>query len=397
MTFFRPAPVLFATMFASQASLLVLTAILPDLGGDFGVSTATAGQVRTLAALTGGATALALGRLGRHLGVRELLLLGLGLVAVGSLASAFAPSLAAFAGAQAAIGAAAAILLSAAVAAAGEWARAGERARVLSWALLGQPAAWVAGMPLIGVISELDWRYAWLAVPLAASLVALTAVALQPGRAARLPGAGEASRGETEPVWRRPPVARWAVGELMAQSGWGATLVYAGALFIQSYGLSTAETGVILGAAALGYFPGTLLARRHVEHHARTLLVVLGLTAAAGTALLGLVRPSPAASLVLFAACMAAIGGRTIAGSAFGLDAAPDQRVAVMGLRAAAVQFGYLLGAAAGGAALAAGGYGLLGATLGALFLLGVAPHLRPPAGWGRPREDAIPALASNR
>ena len=397
MTRFRPAPVLFATMFASQASLLVLTAILPDLAGEFGVSTATAGQTRTLAAVAGGLTALGLGRLGRRLGVRELLLLGLSLVVVGSVASALAPNLVAFACAQAAIGMAAAILLSAAVAAAGEWTRPDERARVLSWALLGQPAAWVAGMPLIGVISQLDWRYAWLAVPLAASLIALPAVALQPGRAARLLAGGEATPGETRPVWRRPPVARWAVGELLAQSAWGATLVYAGALFIQSYGLSTEQTGLLLGLAALGYFPGTLLARRHVEQHARSLLILFGLTAAAGTALLGLVRPSPAASLVLFAACMAAIGGRTIAGSAFGLGAAPDQRVAVMGLRAAAVQFGYLLGAASGGAALAVGGYGLLGATLGILFLLGVAPHLRPLARLGPPREDAIPALASNR
>ena len=397
MTRFRPAPVLFATMFASQASLLVLTAILPDLAGEFGVSTATAGQARTLAAVAGGLTALGLGRLGRRLGVRELLLLGLSLVVVGSVASALAPNLVAFACAQAAIGMAAAILLSAAVAAAGEWTRPGERARVLSWALLGQPAAWVAGMPLIGVISQLDWRYAWLAVPLAASLIALPAVAVQPGRAARLLAGGEATPGETRPVWRRPPVARWAVGELLAQSAWGATLVYAGALFIQSYGLSTEQTGLLLGLAALGYFPGTLLARRHVEQHARSLLILFGLTAAAGTALLGLVRPSPAASLVLFAACMAAIGGRTIAGSAFGLGAAPDQRVAVMGLRAAAVQFGYLLGAACGGAALAVGGYGLLGATLGILFLLGVAPHLRPLARLGPPREDAIPALASNR
>ena len=74
MAFRRPAPVLFVTMFASQASLLVLTAILPDLAAGFGVSTATAGQARTLAAVAGGVTALALGRLGRHLGVRELLL-----------------------------------------------------------------------------------------------------------------------------------------------------------------------------------------------------------------------------------------------------------------------------------------------------------------------------------
>src|SRR5215213_6870254 len=92
MTLLRPAPVLFATMFASQASLLVLTAILPELAGDFGVSTATAGQARTLAALAGGFSALALGRLGRHLGVQELLLLGLSLVAVGSLSSALAPN-----------------------------------------------------------------------------------------------------------------------------------------------------------------------------------------------------------------------------------------------------------------------------------------------------------------
>jgi DHA1 family inner membrane transport protein len=397
MTLLRPAPVLFATMFASQASFLVLTAILPDLAGDFGVSTATAGQARTLAAVTGAVAALALSRLGRRVGVRELLLLGLGLVAVGSLASALAPNLAVFACAQAAIGAAAAILLSAGVAAAGEWAEAGERARVLSWALLGQPAAWVAGMPLIGVISDLDWRYAWLAVPLAASLVALPAVALRQRSAAHLPGARKVTPAATEAVWRRPPVARWVLGELMAHSGWGATLVYAGALFVESYGLSTAQTGLLLGAAALGYFPGTLLARRHAEQHARTLLVVLGLTAAAGTALLGLVRPSPAASLGLFAACMAAIGGRTIAGSAFGLDAAPDRRVAVMSLRAAAVQVGYLLGAASGGAALAAGGYGLLGATLGVLFLLGVAPHLRPPARWAGRGKDPIPALATNQ
>src|SRR5919204_6800451 len=91
MTLLRPAPVLFATMFASQSSFLVLTAILPDLAGDLGVSTAPAGQARTLAAVTGGVTALTLGRLGRRLGVRELLLLGLSLVAVRSPSGAPRP------------------------------------------------------------------------------------------------------------------------------------------------------------------------------------------------------------------------------------------------------------------------------------------------------------------
>ena len=328
--------------------------------------------------------------------MRELLLLGLGLVAAGSLGSALSPSLAAFVVAQGAIGAAAALLLSAGVAAAGEWAAPDERSRVLSWALLGQPAAWVAGMPLIGVISQLDWRYAWLTVPLAASLVALTAVALQTGRPARRRDGRQRPLVRTRPVWRSAPVARWAIGELMAYSGWGATLVYAGALFIDSYGLSAAQAGVLLGGAALGYFPGTL-------PRASTWPGTRAPCSSDSVWLLPPARPCsgscaprrPPASRL-----RRNHGGdrRPLdRGQRLGLDAAPDQRVAVMSVRAAAIEFGYLLGAASGGAALAAGGYGLLGVTLGALFLLAVAPHLRISRVWTRAAaKGGRPAAATN-
>jgi predicted MFS family arabinose efflux permease len=47
-------------------------------------------------------------------------------------------------------------------------------------------------------------------------------------------------------------------------------------------------------------------------------------------------------------------------------------------MRAAANQFGYLLGAAAGGLALAAGGFGAVGATFSALFVAGALFHLAP-------------------
>ena len=42
----RPSVVLFACLFASQAGLLVLSPILPELGSEFGVSTAAAGQMQ---------------------------------------------------------------------------------------------------------------------------------------------------------------------------------------------------------------------------------------------------------------------------------------------------------------------------------------------------------------
>src|SRR6188472_1170389 len=44
----RPSPVLFLCLFVSQAALLVLSPVLPEVARDLGVSTATAGQLRSL-------------------------------------------------------------------------------------------------------------------------------------------------------------------------------------------------------------------------------------------------------------------------------------------------------------------------------------------------------------
>ena len=87
-------------------------------------------------------------------------------------------------------------------------------------------------------------------------------------------------------------------------------------------------------------------------------------------------RPSPVVSTILLAMLMSLVGARTMAAGAFDLHALPDRRAALMALRAAAMQFGNLAGAAAGGAAIAAGGYRSLGLMTGALFALAVAPHV---------------------
>ena len=385
----RPAIVLFLSLFAAQASVLVLAPILPAVARDFGISTATGGQLRAVSAMAGGLTALGLGRLARRLGVRDLLVAGLALDALGLLASAAAPTFAVLAAAQVAIGAGVAIVLTAGVAAAADWSPAGRRSRVLAWTLLGQPAAWVAGMPIVGAVEAVDWRLCWVVVPLASAVVAVLAVR------ARRPDPPATAAVAWRSLLRRGPVAGWAVGELLAFAGWGGTLVYAGALFVESHGLSPRDTGVLLGIAALAYFPGTLLARRHVETSPRALLIGLGVAAAVTVAVFGLVRPAAWFSWLVFAASVGLAGGRAIAGSAFGLDSAPDERVAVMAVRAAATQFGYLLGAGLGGLALAVGGYGVLGAVLGALFLGAVLPHVAAIWTSGGSRGAASPTTAA--
>jgi predicted MFS family arabinose efflux permease len=173
--------------------------------------------------------------------------------------------------------------------------------------------------------------------------------------------------------------------ELLSYAAWGAVLVYAGAFFIQAQHVSARDAGLLLGVAATGFLPGTLLTRRWAEAHMRAMLVGFGL-AAAGTVVLLDTLPLPTAGrTLLLGVLMFAIGARTMAAGAFGLHETPDRRAAAMGIRAAAMQLGNLAGAAAGGAAIATGGFPALGVLAGGLFALGTAPHLLP----RRPRSRA--------
>jgi hypothetical protein len=84
-------------------------------------------------------------------------------------------------------------------------------------------------------------------------------------------------------------------------------------------------------------------------------------------------------------------GWRSMIASGLGMESAPDDKVTVMSMRAAANQFGYLLGAALGGLALAASGFGLMGMTFSSLFALGARVH-RAPRMTSGPRAAAQPA-----
>ncbi len=189
-------------------------------------------------------------------------------------------------------------------------------------------------------------------------------------------------------------LARWLASELLANAAWAGTLVYAGALFAESYGTSTTLTGCLLAVAAVAYVAGNLICRRLARRDPRRVLVLLAVLLAVTDGLFGAVRPGIGASTALFASAAFVAGGRTLVASAFALATAPEMRPAVTGLRAATMQFGYFAGSIAGGAALAVGGYGAFGATMGALFLA-AAGNARPPFGpathVGRARARASP------
>ena len=63
-------------------------------------------------------------------------------------------------------------------------------------------------------------------------------------------------------AWRRPDVARFTAGELLANAAWAGVLTYSGSLLIESYSASRGLVSAGLGIAAAAMVPGTFVGRR---------------------------------------------------------------------------------------------------------------------------------------
>lgn len=377
---------MFLCLFASQAGAIALTPLLPEVSRDLGVSTAAAGQLRMIAGLVAALTALAMGRLSSRVGLGRQLLSGSILLALGSLLSAAAPGIGLLALAQAPVGAGIGMLTSGATLAPAEWVPPQQRPAVLSRALTGQPWAWIVGMPVLGLAGEVSWRFAWLAFPLAAALLAAVAVA---GRRHGPPVQAPPVR--LLEVLAAPEAGRWLTAEVLANTAWAGTLVYAGALLIESYGTSAAMTGVLLAIGAGASVLGNLALRRVAGAEPRRWLVTLGLALAVVTAAFDAFRPSLLVSEGLFAAAAFAAGARTMLSGAFGLSLPPAVRPAAVSMRVASLQFGYFTGSLSAGAAFALGGVVAFGATMGTLFAASALVLIRRRPGGEDVGQEATP------
>jgi DHA1 family inner membrane transport protein len=368
-----PSLVLFMSVFTSQAAVLVLSPILVEVARDLDVSTAVAGQLRVFAAPLAALVAVLVVRSARRLPLRALLCAGTALVAAGSLVSAAAPSFVVLALAQVPIWIGVAVLVTGGLGAAGSWSTPEGRSRVVARALAGAPAAWIVGMPVIGLVADVSWRLAFLAVPLPAALATgVVLIASPPERA------GRRENSSLSRLLRLPGARAWAFGELLAMSAWAGMLVFSGALFVEVHGASSRLTGVMLATVALAYLGGNALAGR-IDHECfRRALARANVAAAALVALTWVMTPNVVVTLGLFSVAAAVVGARTVVGTAYGFALAGERKLEVGAARAVISHAGYLGGSFVGGAALAIGGHAAVGVAFGMLFLAATVPYLSP-------------------
>ena len=330
------------------------------IGRDLGASLSAVGLARSVMAATAVLVSLSIGSLIDRIGVAPLIQVGALLAMAGAGLSALAPSLAFFYAAHVVTGAGVGCLLSAGFAGVAAYFDDEHAAWAVGWVVGAQAIAWIGGNPLIGLLAEEgSWRLGFLVPAMVAALAFVAGLLAPRGRTTA------DARGGLSAVFRDRSARRWTVAELVAYSAWTAEITYAGAFYIESYGLDESEVGLLLAAGSIVFLVSSTNAARLTRRLPRRPLIVaaaLGM----GVLLIPLLNLTPSVwfTLAIFGAMALCASLRSTTASTLGLDQLPGQPGAMMGARTASAQLGYMIGAGAGGAVLALADFGALGFVL---------------------------------
>jgi predicted MFS family arabinose efflux permease len=355
-------PLVFATV-ATQASIVVLAPLMVEIGRDFDTGLGAVGVARSVLAATAVAVSLGIGPLIDRVGVRPLIIGGALFALAGAALTAASPSLIPFYGAHVVTGVGVACLLSAGFAGVAAYFGDEHAAWAVGWVVGAQSLAWIAGNPVIGLLAESgSWRLAY-AVPATIACVALTAGLLAPrGRPERpVGGIGEGLAA----VFGDRSARRWTIAELVAYSAWTAEITYAAAFYVESYGVSVFDVGLLLSIGSVVFLLVSTNTARVTERLPRKPVIVIS-ALLMGVTLVPVLNLTPSVwfTVGLFSAMAGFAALRATAASGLGLAQLPARPGAMMGARTASGQLGYMIGAAGGGAVLSVAGFGALGFVL---------------------------------
>ncbi|HWM85336.1 MAG TPA: MFS transporter [Kofleriaceae bacterium] len=370
----RPAALsLLVGNFVVGVCVLGPTGMLNQLAPDLGVSIAEAGLL-----VTCGAVVLCLGSplvswLTSRLDRRLLLTGSLLLVALGQLASAFAPSFAALLVIRVVGVAAAAPYTPQAASTIALLVPEKERARAIAFVFLGWSLSVAAGLPLVTLVTaHLGWRAGFAAIAGAALLgAALLAVRLPAG----LRGAA-VSIASWIAIARHRQIRLLLVLTAVQVAGQFAIFTYLGALLVILAGAGSATIGACFAIFGVTGFAGNVIATRVVTGLGalRTTLIFMC------SILAGVMLWSFGAGAILVMAAGLAVWGLGFAAvnsmqQARLVAARPDLAAGSVALNTSSIYVGQAVGSAVGGFLLAralplAIGHAAIGFVIAALILL---------------------------
>jgi len=359
----RASRALLAGNFAIGCGVMVVAGSLNDISRSLAISPAVAGQL-----ITAGAVAMGLGAplLAAALGGwdrRKLLTLALVCYALGHAAAALVPGFAALLPVRVLGVLGAAVFTPQAAAAISVLAPAERRGRAITTVFLGWSLASVLGMPAAGLVAEtLGWRWAFWGVAVLSALCALWVWRAVPN-GVRPPALSLAS-------WRtaltNPVLMGIVLVTALGAAGQFTLFSYFAPYFRSALGAGPAQMSLLFFWFGAFGFIGNVLLSRHVDRigAARGAAMALSLIALSlalwpltgANALLGGTLGMAVVLVPWALGCFASNSAQQARLS----QASPALAPALMALNTSAIYGGQAVGAAGGGALLAAHGFGPL-------------------------------------
>jgi predicted MFS family arabinose efflux permease len=354
---------LLAGNFAIGCGVMVVPGSLNDLVRSLGVSVALGGQLIAAAAVVMAVGAPLMAALVGGWDRRVLLVASLAWYALGHALAAIAPSYAALLPVRAATVLAAAVFTPQAAAAIGAMTPPAERGRAITFVFLGWSVASVVGMPVHAWIGEtFGWRWAFALVAALAAGGAWWVWRAMPA-GVRPPAL---NLGDWRTVVTHPVLMAIVLVTALSGAGQFTLFSYFAPYFRQVLGASATEVSALFFWFGLFGLIGNVVLSRHVDRigAARAVLWLL-VCIAASIAAWPLAGGVVAMAVVLVPWALGCFASNSAQQARLGI-AAPALAPALLALNTSAIYAGQAIGAAGGGAAVAA--REAAGATAGAAY-----------------------------
>ena len=370
-----------AVTFLAMMNGLALGPFIPEIAEELDSSVPIIGQVATIALVCSAISALFIGPLSDRYGHRRTILLGLVAIALSAAGAGLAVSYPMLLAARIFTGLGIAMTASIALAIAGSRYVGTLRLRAISLISTAMSVAGILGVPLLtGVAVFGGWRGAFMFVTAGALLMlAVCYVALpRDTQHADAPLYLRALLGAYVPLLRSANMRRLYVANGLFFIGWGGSLIYIGAFYIDALGYSIGEVSAAYLCGGGGFFIGTTLAggrlgSANLRYVFAASAVVVGLALGAHYGLpLGVYLPPVLMGVVGVAGGFTVVALNTLLATES--QAGPGT---TMLLRGAVGDSSAALGAVICGLLIAVGGFGTLGVALPAFTIAAALVSLR--------------------
>lgn len=384
-----------ATRWNSRVVVFALTATLgttymagfnvfiPLVADTFHSSVPVVGQITTAMFFVGALSGVVIGPLADHYGHRRFIMAGALLVMIGSLGTAFAPSVPALFVVRILTAMSGGMLSGVTLGAVATFFAGDERRKAMSWVVAGIAGGPIVGIPFLTLIASVSsWRGAFVVLAaLSVPIMLLQRIHIPPTQADKR---GEQFRLRDlltaySPLIEHRPTVILCLSHLLRSITWIGILTYASAFFFDTYALRERGMGWVMMVAGAGYFTGSLLVGGRVGKFPLRTVYAISTTLLGSCMLLAVLVPAHIALTTGFFTAAAIFGGTSYTCQTTLLaTTSAVGKATTMSFNSVFFGIGSAGGGAIGGALIAVGGYSALALGLAGFAVIAAAIVVMP-------------------